>query len=65
MPCRYDNVVARQMPEQWNLSVLFLISSVLAIVALISSLLLLYLMLSSWVADSIFQVEEFDYCTTL
>ena len=53
------------MPEQWNLSVLFLISSVLAIVALISSLLLLYLMLSSWVADSIFQVEEFDYCTTL
>jgi H+-transporting ATPase len=35
-------------PNTWNLPVLFLISSVLAAVALASSLLLLYLVLDSW-----------------
>jgi H+-transporting ATPase len=44
----YDNAIPRQTPEKWNLSVLFLTSSVLAAVALISSLLLLGLMLDSW-----------------
>jgi H+-transporting ATPase len=44
----YDNVQARDTPEQWNLTVLYLVSSVLAGVALISSLILLYLCLDSW-----------------
>ena len=41
----YDKVEARQTPEKWNLKVLYLISSVLALVALISSLVLLSLLL--------------------
>ena len=47
--------MARQTPEQWNLPVLFLISSVLALIALVSSLLLLGLMLTSWEGGRIFQ----------
>jgi hypothetical protein len=46
----YDNVEAREVPEKWNLKVLYLVSSVLAAVALISSLVLLdVLSLSPWV----------------
>eukprot|EP01038_Epipyxis_sp_PR26KG_P014289 gene14289-19169_t len=51
----YDHVVARQTPEKWNLRVLFLVSSILAGVALISSLLLLGLMLDSWHKKHFFQ----------
>ena len=47
--------MARQTPERWNLPVLFLISSVLALIALVSSLLLLGLMLTSWDRGHIFQ----------
>jgi H+-transporting ATPase len=38
----YDHVKPRQLPEKWNIPCLFLISTVLAIVACISSLLLLW-----------------------
>jgi H+-transporting ATPase len=48
----YDNVVAQEMPERWNRSALFFISSVLSAVALASSLLLLWILLASWQADS-------------
>jgi H+-transporting ATPase len=48
----YDNVIPSKYPNTWNLPVLFLISSVLAAVALLSSLLLLYLVLDSWHEDS-------------
>jgi H+-transporting ATPase len=44
----YDRVQARDTPEKWNLTVLYVISSVLAGVALISSLILLYICLDSW-----------------
>jgi H+-transporting ATPase len=44
----YDTVQARETPEKWNLSVLYLISSVLAAVALVSSLVLLHICLDSW-----------------
>ena len=49
----YDNVVPSPMPDTWNLPVLFLISSVLAVVALLSSILLLYLVLDSWNEGSV------------
>jgi H+-transporting ATPase len=51
----YDNAVARDTPEKWNLPVLYCISTVLAIVACASSLLLLYLSLSSWEHNGIYQ----------
>ncbi len=44
----YDHVTPRQMPEKWNLPVLFIIASVLALVALVSSIILLYICLNSW-----------------
>jgi H+-transporting ATPase len=44
----YDNVIPSKYPNVWNLPVLFLISAVLASVALFSSLLLLYWLLDSW-----------------
>lgn len=44
----YDNVIPSTYPNVWNLPVLFLVSSVLAGVALISSLILLYWALDSW-----------------
>ena len=44
----YDNVEAREVPEKWNLKVLYLVSSVLAAVALISSLVLLDVLLRGW-----------------
>lgn len=51
----YDNVKPRECPESWNLRLLFLVGSVLAIVALVSSLLLLYFCLDSWNYGSLFQ----------
>lgn len=44
----YDTATAREMPERWNIPCLFIVSSVLAGVALISSLVLLYICLNSW-----------------
>ena len=44
----YDNVIPSKYPNVWNLPVLFIVSSVLAGVALISSLLLLYWAMDSW-----------------
>mmetsp|Transcript_24725 Transcript_24725/g.55492 ORF Transcript_24725/g.55492 Transcript_24725/m.55492 type:complete len:915 (+) Transcript_24725:157-2901(+) len=44
----YDNVIPSKYPNVWNLPVLFLVSTVLASVALASSLLLLYWLLDSW-----------------
>eukprot|EP01032_Pedospumella_encystans_P020845 gene20845-biopygen17007 len=44
----YDHVEARQTPEKWNLTVLYIVSSVLAFVALVSSIILLFLCLDSW-----------------
>ena len=51
----YDNVKPSKYPNVWNLPVLFIISSVLALVALFSSIILLYLCLDSWNAGSLFQ----------
>ena len=51
----YDNAVPRDTPEKWNLPVLFLISSVLAGVAMLSSLLLLWFLLDSWRSGGVFQ----------
>lgn len=50
----YDNAIPSQVPEKWNKKALFLISSLLAGVALVSSLLLLFLMLDSWNKGSLF-----------
>eukprot|EP01032_Pedospumella_encystans_P016080 gene16080-biopygen13139 len=44
----YDTVQARDTPEKWNIPVLYLVSTVLAGVALISSIVLLDIMLNSW-----------------
>jgi len=49
----YDNVNPSKYPTQWNLPVLFLVSSVLAGVALISSLIILYWALDSWRSNSL------------
>ena len=51
----YDNVTASKYPNEWNLPILFIVSSVLAFVALASSLLLLYWALDSWSDSSVFQ----------
>merc|ERR1711968_173966 len=51
----YDNVIPSRAPNQWNLPALFLVSSVLAGVALLSSLMLLWAALDSWNKGSIFQ----------
>jgi len=52
----YDNALPRDTPEKWNLPVLFIISSVLAAVALLSSLLILWWSLDSWNPGSVYQV---------
>lgn len=50
----YDNAEPSQIPEKWNLKVLFLIASVLGGIACVSSLLLLWLCLDSWNENSVF-----------
>jgi len=50
----YDYVVPSKYPNEWNLPVLFTVSSVLAAIALISSIILLALALSSWDDNSFF-----------
>jgi H+-transporting ATPase len=52
----YDNVVPSKSPEVWDLELLFLAGTVLAIVACFSSLLLLYLCLDSWNPHGAFQL---------
>lgn len=49
----YDYVLPPSKPTLWNLKVLFIIGSVLALVACISSLFLLHLLLSSWSKNSL------------
>lgn len=51
----YDNVTPSKYPNVWNLPVLFIVSTVLATVALFSSVLLLYFCLDSWNHYSLFQ----------
>lgn len=51
----YDNAEARMVPEKWNLKCVFLISTVLAAVAMLSSLLLLWWILDSWTPGGLFQ----------
>jgi H+-transporting ATPase len=51
----YDNAIPSKQPEKWNLTSLFFIGSVLALVALTSSLILLYLLLDSWNEVGLFQ----------
>ena len=51
----YDYVKPSKYPNEWNLPILFIISSVLAFVALASSLLLLYWALDSWNENGMFQ----------
>jgi len=53
----YDHVIPSKYPNVWNLPVLFIVSSVLAAVALFSSLILLYLCLDSWEPDSFFRTS--------
>jgi H+-transporting ATPase len=50
----YDYVTPSKYPNEWNLPILFIVSAVLAGVALFSSLLLLYWCLGSWDDDSLF-----------
>jgi H+-transporting ATPase len=50
----YDNVLPSKQPNDWNLKVVFTVSTVLAFVALISSLLLLHILLDSWTEDGFF-----------
>jgi len=51
----YDNAVAHQLPEKWNLPVMFIISITMGFVACFSSLLLLFFCLDSWNESSLFQ----------
>ena len=52
----YDNVIPSTYPNVWNLRVVFVVSSVLAFIALLSSLLLLYICLDSWNPGSVFHL---------
>jgi H+-transporting ATPase len=54
----YDNVVPSKYPQEWDLDILFMAGSVLALVACASSLLLLYMLLHSWQPGSFFQVTK-------
>jgi H+-transporting ATPase len=51
----YDNAVAHQLPEKWNLPIMFLVSATMGMVACFSSLLLLFFCLDSWNENSLFQ----------
>ena len=51
----YDNAIASERPEKWNLRVLFLVSSVLGSVTCLSSLILLWAALDSHNPDGVFQ----------
>lgn len=52
----YDHVEPSQLPNEWNLPVVFTVSSLLAGVALVSSLLLLFFCLDSWNPNSAFDL---------
>ena len=64
MTIGYDTVPAAQFPQRWNLRLLFLISSVLAVVSCASSLLMLWLGLDSVRSNSFFgklNMSPLDY----
>lgn len=54
----YDNVVPGKNPQEWDLDILFMAGTVLAVIACLSSLLLLYFLLDSWRPGSLFQVTS-------
>ena len=54
----YDNVIPSAIPEEWNLGLLFVAGSILAVVACVSSLYLLYVCLDSWNPNGMFQLLE-------
>lgn len=51
----YDNVTPEQVPEKWNLPVVFVVSFVMAMVSCVSSLILLEMLLNSWNPSGVFQ----------
>ena len=51
----YDNAKASQAPNKWNLTVLFVVSTVLGGVSCASSLLLLHFLLDSWNTSGLLQ----------
>ena len=51
----YDRVIPSTTPEDWNLGLLFVAGSILAVVACVSSLYLLYFCLDSWNPSGLFQ----------
>jgi len=51
----YDNARANEMPDKWNLPVLFVTSSILGAISCVSSLLILHFLLDSWNEDGLFQ----------
>jgi H+-transporting ATPase len=51
----YDFAVPSKYPERWALRILFIVSIALGVIACSSSLLLLYLCLTSWDKDGLFQ----------
>lgn len=59
----YDNVTPSRKPNKWNLPALFLVSGVLALVALLSSIWLLWACLDSWNDGSMFQEMGFGGLT--
>ena len=52
----YDHVEPSQLPNEWNLPVVFTVSGLLAAVALLSSMLLLFFCLDSWNPNSAFDL---------
>lgn len=53
----YDNVTPSTDPSRWNIPVLFMISTMLAIIPCISSLVLLWAGLASWQDNGFFQIS--------
>jgi H+-transporting ATPase len=49
----YDNAVPSQRPDKWNLKVVWLVSTILGLVACLSSLILLHVVLDSANPDGI------------
>jgi len=51
----YDNARANEMPDKWNLPVLFVTSSILGAISCVSSLFILHFLLDIWNEDGLFQ----------
>lgn len=52
----YDSAVPSESPEHWDFTDLFVISSMLAMIACVSSLLVLYILLDSWNPEGVYQL---------